>query len=156
MNLGKYDFSCSINTDGVSIFKSSKLSIWPILLSVNELSYSTRRRFTVLGGLWFGATKPTFDAFLGPLVSQCNNLSATGLEWKANKKTMNSKVFFPIVAADSVARCCLQGIKQFNGEYGCPWCIIKGENLTMEGNSRKWIYHPKLQREEPIHSLLVT
>jgi hypothetical protein len=34
--------SLQINTDGVSIFKSSKFGIWPIYAVINELSPSSR------------------------------------------------------------------------------------------------------------------
>lgn len=31
LNLSKMDFTCSVNTDGVAVFNSSKFSIWPLL-----------------------------------------------------------------------------------------------------------------------------
>lgn len=34
--------SLVLNTDGVSIFKSNKTSIWPILLMINELPFVDR------------------------------------------------------------------------------------------------------------------
>lgn len=142
LQLGYFDVSCSINTDGVNIFNSSKYSIWPILISVNELDYKLRRKHTTLVGLWFGLKKPNFDTFLRPFVSQCNEISDQGLTWIHNGQTIESKVFFPIVAADSVARCALQGIKQFNGQYGCPWCLNKGTTLHQEEKRHKWIYLP--------------
>lgn len=143
--LGYFDLTCSINTDGVSVFRSSKCSLWPIFISVNELEYKVRRRFTLLVGLWFGPSKPNFDIFLKQFVVQCNDLSVNGLQWKLNDglETVSSKVFFPIVAADSVARCSLQGIKQFNGKYGCPWCLTKGETFRPDETSRKWIFPPE-------------
>jgi len=39
LNLKGHDFTCTMNTDGVSVFSSSKLSIWPIFMSINELDY---------------------------------------------------------------------------------------------------------------------
>jgi hypothetical protein len=37
------------------------------------------------------------------------------------------KCFVLLAAVDTIARAPLQGIKQFNGEYGCNWCQHPGE-----------------------------
>ena len=44
------------NTDGIPIFKSSKTSIWPIFLMINELPFGMRkcRQNMLMCGLWFG------------------------------------------------------------------------------------------------------
>ena len=140
------DITCSFNTDGVNVFKSSTFSIWPIFLSFTELSYKIRRNHTVLVGMWFGKKKPSFQTFLTPFVDQCNQLSTEGLSWNVNGLCLNSRVFFVIIAADSVARAPLQGLKQFNGKFGCPFCYNPGKSLkitTKEGGSKfKWIYPP--------------
>ena len=44
--LRDFEISCTINTDGVTPFKSSQNSIWPIFLSINELDYKLRRKHT--------------------------------------------------------------------------------------------------------------
>lgn len=38
------DRSIQFNVDGVSLFNSSKVSMWPILVTVNELSYRSRKK----------------------------------------------------------------------------------------------------------------
>jgi hypothetical protein len=48
--------SCSI--DGVPVFNSSKISMWPILISVNEIPITMRSQFMTLHSLWFGPKKP--------------------------------------------------------------------------------------------------
>lgn len=40
-----------------------------------------------------------------------------------------SKVFTLLSICDSPARCLVQNVKQFNGEYGCNWCYAKGEQV---------------------------
>lgn len=124
--LQNQDFSCCVNTDGVVVFKSSKFDIWPLLLSINELDYKTRCRNTILVGLWFGKSKPNLDTFLDGFVNQFNDLALHPLTWKHNGTLMTSKVLFPLFAADAVARCAVQGIKQHNGYQSCPWCIAFG------------------------------
>lgn len=137
------DFTCSINTDGVNVFKSSTFSIWPIFLSINELSYRLRRKHTLLAGLWFGKSKPSFETFLTPFVDQCVELSEKGFTWHLSGLEVLSHVFFVIVSADSVARAPLQGLKQFNGQFGCPFCYNPGKCYKEKGIFRKWIYPPK-------------
>ena len=115
LGLGEYDVTCCINTDGVSVFKSSTYSIWPVFVSVNELSPGIRRKHTILVALWSGKSKPEFNTFLKPFVVQCNQLTNDGFEWFHDNNEITSKVLFTMVAADSAARCILQGIKQYNG-----------------------------------------
>ncbi|KAE8739390.1 hypothetical protein FOCC_FOCC015112, partial [Frankliniella occidentalis] len=61
-----------LNTDGFSVFKSSKYEIWPFYLSINELPPWLRfkKQFVLLGGLWFGAGKPDPNLFLKPLYDE--------------------------------------------------------------------------------------
>ena len=45
-----------LNTDGVPIFKSSKMSLWPIYLSVTSLPHHLRMNsdYLLLAGIWSG------------------------------------------------------------------------------------------------------
>jgi len=121
------DLSCQMNTDGVRLFKSGDNAAWPIFISVNELSFKQRRRNTLLVGLWFGGHKPNFSTFLRPFVARCNELSEQPVLWKHRGQSYSSRIFFPIFTADSAARPLVQGFKQHNGFYGCPWCLCPGE-----------------------------
>lgn len=55
--------------------------------------------------------------------------TAGGIKWKhpMTQMEMQSKAFLIYCCADSPARCMLQGMQQFNGEFGCFWCKHKGE-----------------------------
>ncbi|CAG7684002.1 unnamed protein product [Allacma fusca] len=145
LNISAFDFTCSFNTDGVSPFRSSNSSIWPLLASINELSYSIRRSNTFLIGLWFGTKKPDFETFLHPFIEMFNELSHNPLQWGYNGNKVSSLCYFPVFIADSVARCVVQGLTQFNGKYGCPWCLNKGETywIDKERRRRKWVYKYK-------------
>ena len=59
------NFSFIFNTDGVPVFKSSKISIWPLLLVINELPYRKRMATEnmLLAGLWFGEKMPAMWTF---------------------------------------------------------------------------------------------
>jgi len=124
---GKF-ITLTLNSDGVPVFKSSAFSFWPMLCSVNELPISKRRTNIVMPGLWFGTTKPTFSTFFKPFVSEIKHLRQNGFEMIANCG-MIFKLYVTILicTCDSVARCLLQNVKQFNGNYGCNWCLLKGK-----------------------------
>ncbi|OXA36967.1 hypothetical protein Fcan01_28236 [Folsomia candida] len=144
--------TCSMNSDGIAIFKSSQFSIWPLLISINELDYPLRRKNTLLVGLWFGTKKPNFGTFLGPLLEQSQELAESGIEWRNDNKVYRSKVFFSMFSADSVARCQIQCINPFNGEYSCPWCLVRGETFNLSERSHKWIFDPKEKATRRSHA----
>ena len=87
-----------------------------------------------------GDKKPNFDAFFETFAKQCCELGSAGFEWNHGKNTIVSKVFFPIMVCDSVARCLRQGIHQLNGSFGCTWCLNEGKSIEYGQSSRKLIY----------------
>ena len=92
-----------MNTDGVQIFKSSSVSIWPIWLVINELPPPLRYKCTfaiiilnwlcymhyftlrfskrnmILVGLWCAKEKSSMNTFLRPLVDSANELYHQGI-----------------------------------------------------------------------------
>lgn len=83
------------------------------------------------------------------------NLANNGISWKYKDQPLKSKVYFPMLAADSVARCQIQGINQFNGAYSCPWCLSKGRNYKISERSHKWIFDSSEKIEFRNHTLFV-
>lgn len=119
----------SFNTDGAPCFKSSRYSIWPIYLIINELPPQIRFKCTITCGLWFGKSKPDMKVFLKPLVTMLNRLSSVGFECNFNGVPSLIKVYCVVAPVDSVARAPMQGTVQFNGHYGCNWCYHPGNYL---------------------------
>jgi len=70
-----YNFSYSFNTDGVPMGKSYGKTIWPIYITINELSPKERRKHVLLVGLYIGEKNPNQNVFLQPFVEQANKLS---------------------------------------------------------------------------------
>ena len=60
----KYPYSLTgiLNTDGVNLYASSKVELWPVFLAVNELNPSLRfsRENMLLIAIWQGRGKPPF------------------------------------------------------------------------------------------------
>ncbi|CAG7815349.1 unnamed protein product [Allacma fusca] len=133
------DFTCSLNTDKMSPFKSSLHQIWPFLISINEIPYKIRRQNFILVALWFGESKPKMSSFLNPVVTIFNKLSKSGLQWNFHGETMTSKILFPILVCDSPARSLVLGMKQHNGMYSCQFCLHPGETFWASENSHKTI-----------------
>ena len=125
------NMSLTWNCDGASAFRSSLKSIWPLQCVINELPFNIRRKHVLLTGLWFGA-KPKINTFFKVFVEECSKLANTGFLWfsKAQNKNIVSKVFCLVCSCDSAARCVLQNIKQFNGKYGCSWCLNPGITIS--------------------------
>lgn len=71
------------NTDGVSLCKSSKLSILQVF--INKLPYRIRRNNIMLCGLFYGYTKPNMNVFLQPFAKEMLDLYINGF----NSTTMH-------------------------------------------------------------------
>ena len=117
----------SFNSDGSPLFKSSKFSIWPIQVNTNEVPVSTRSKKPITYGLWFGHDKPDMNIFLNPFVKDMNNLADTGIQCNINNEIKTIKVYALCCCVDSVVRAPMQGFIQFNGYFGCNWCLHPGE-----------------------------
>jgi len=72
------NISVSWNTDGIPIFKSSKFSVWPILIKFNSLPPTLREKYVLMIGLWFGDGKPWMNLFLKILADQMNQFYQEG------------------------------------------------------------------------------
>lgn len=136
---GHHDLSCTLNSDGMSPFKSSTFSLWAILFTLNELSYDMRRKFVMIGGLWFGKGKPNFSQFFQPFTKQVKLLATSGISWSYKTVQYKSLVHFLPFVSDSVARSSVQGLKQHNAKYGCNCCLIKSEHVGKKGNKRAYL-----------------
>ncbi|XP_047220535.1 uncharacterized protein LOC124867893 isoform X2 [Girardinichthys multiradiatus] len=125
--LGKYDLTLIWNCDGAPVFKSSKCSIWPIQCQVIELEPEIRKRHILMSALWFGPAKPSMITLLTPFVKEASLLETEGIAWQDRKGHSHvSKVFVLICSSDSVACPLLRNTKQFNGFYGCDFCLHRG------------------------------
>lgn len=137
LDKNKHDITLSLNTDGVPLFKSSSSTIWPIQLVINELPYSIRRKHIILGGLWLGTHSPEteyFEKFIENF-----NLMSESFNWNWNGIGIKSNVYTVLCTCDSVARCKLQNIVQFNGYNGCSWCEKRGVSVE-KGRGRMMSY----------------
>lgn len=112
----------NINTDGVAPFNASKKkSLWPILITINDLEPSERfkKQNIIPAGYWMCDIQPILELFLLPCIEELNDLFENGIV--VNKKKF--KVIVCCMCLDSVARAKCLNIKQYNGNYGCTFCL---------------------------------
>ena len=138
----------SWNFDGLPIYKSSGASLWPILLQVNELKPSVRKDQMLMCGLWFGAQKPLWATYSKPFMDELIQLSTAGIQWHRHDQpgVVVTKVGSHAITCDAPARCMVQGISQFNGAFGCTWCLQEG-TVVPKGSGVCRVY--KYKRDVP-------
>ena len=115
------------NTDGVPLYKSSKMSIWPFFLMINELPYKLRvvKENIILAGLWFGKMKPSPNLFMKSFLNDLKKLY-NGVEFKLpNFNTIRVRGIVISGTCDLCAKALFMNIQQYNATYGCPNCKIK-------------------------------
>ena len=136
------NLSLTWNLDGVPIFKSSKFSLWPLYLIVNELPYRLRvlKENTLFAGLWFGETKPNMQLFLKPLVKELSVLESSGVTVKSPlyPQPFVSKIILLAGTCDLPAKCLVLNSVQFNGYHGCSKCLQPG--LTWATSERGHVH----------------
>ncbi|XP_066934755.1 uncharacterized protein [Clytia hemisphaerica] len=123
--------SLQMNTDGVSLFQSSKMQIWPVYYTINELHprFRYQRKYRIFAGLWFDVKKPDFKTFLNPFMKELNTFGVEGEILKTLKGQKKVRVFLLSGIFDAPAKSQFQNITQFNGEYGCSYCLEPGKTV---------------------------
>lgn len=116
----------NFSTDGAPIFESSKRSMWPIQLILNELPPKERFKNVILAGIWCANCEPNMTIFMNCFARNCENIAEQGITYFHNNKTINFKISPLFCCVDSVARPMIQNFTQFNGFYGCSYCYHPG------------------------------
>lgn len=133
--------SLNFNIDGLPIYNSSKMELWPILFNIAEMPQVP----AMVIGIFCGKAKTSdVDSFLMPFVDELKELMCNGIEINSHKITINVRCF----VCDSPARAfvkgkdkyahvntckytnwCLYfaGVANFNGHHGCLKCTTIGE-----------------------------
>jgi len=79
-------------------------------------------------------TKPVVDIFLKPFINELRDLHEHGIDCLPPNfnKVVNVKVHAILSPVDSVAKCFLQNITQFNGKFnGCSLCLHPGQHVKV-------------------------
>lgn len=138
------DLTLTLNSDGSPIFKSSKYSIWPVQVLVNELPVNLRHKNVLTAMLWFGQSHPDMTLLLNSFVQQMEPLADGGVTWKFGTEIMQSRIHCFSCCADAPARAIMQNMLQFNGHFGCGWCLHPG--TVIDGTLRYTVDNPAPDR----------
>ncbi|XP_051157446.1 uncharacterized protein LOC127279252, partial [Leptopilina boulardi] len=126
------NISFSWYTDGVTVFKSSKFSFWPIYLVINELPYSERfkKENLILAGIWFDDKKPDANLFLLPLYNEVQELK-NGVVFEIDDQNLpvNVKGIIICGTCDLPAKALFLNMIQYNGKFGCHKCKQEGARI---------------------------
>ena len=140
-------------TDGIPLFKSSKVSLWPVYLVLNELPPNERylKKNMILWGLWQGVSKPKMNTFFMKLVSDLTDLYTKGVELNIHDNSVTCKAMLIVLTMDLQARAYVLNMTQHNGEYGCIFCEHPGEMVKKgKGQVRCYPYKdvPSVKRTD--------
>lgn len=108
-----------INIDGLPLFKSSGIQLWPIL----GLLISVPIKEPAVIALFCGPHKPKpADIFLRDFVAELKELE-NGVDFEGKR------IFLKLdsVVCDAPARAFIKNIKSHNGYFGCDRCVQKGQ-----------------------------
>ena len=115
-------FSCPehlgviLNTDGISVFKSSRTTVWLQIANLPpELRF--RQDNNIVAGLWVGESKPNMEIILSPILKKIDCLNSVGVSFSAHDslQTVRIKPLFGVF--DLIAKALVLNIKQFNGSH---------------------------------------
>ncbi len=115
-----------LNTDGVDLSKSSKVTLWPMFLALLELPLHLRYRpeNLLLVGVYVGEQEPSLEHFLGSILSDLNKEKVT-LDLHGQTFSISGLFAVEDLPAKAATHFCKHG-----GEFGCTKCYIKGGPLT--------------------------
>ncbi|KAL5020963.1 hypothetical protein ScPMuIL_000118 [Solemya velum] len=123
------NITLSLFIDGIPLFKSSSVSLWPVYLLINEIAPKKRfsKKNMLLWGVWQGVGKPNMNMFLKPLVSDLVALYKNGFVLFSGQEAVLVKGMLIIATMDLQARAYVLMMTQHNGLNGCLYCMDPGE-----------------------------
>lgn len=110
-----------INTDGVSLKKSSKKSLWPLQIICNFLPPQLRYRLeNVLSvGFYYNDVKPNMLEFFKPIAEELQQLQLDGFVFRHQV----FRIAVTHAAFDLPAKAAFQQVRQYNVYFGCGFCM---------------------------------
>ena len=111
------ELKIAINIDGIPLFRSSPVNLWPILLSFKNCNFEKPLPIAI----YVGISKPNFTGFISQLHQELlllqNYFDIGGVF---------IKVIDIVFICDAPARAFLQCVKSHSGYDACPYCRIHG------------------------------
>ncbi|KAK3107380.1 hypothetical protein FSP39_013310 [Pinctada imbricata] len=111
------EMALSFNIDGVPLFKSTNMQLWPILCKLPKFN-------PFIVALFCGTAKPTqTDGYLYDTLQELSNLIGNGVTFQDRVISISVHSFI----CDAPARAFLKCVKGHTAYNSCERCTIKGE-----------------------------
>ena len=144
--------SAIFNTDGVPLFNSSKVKLWPIFICINELPPAQRfaRENTILAALWQGKDKPPFFQYISAFGDEMSKLHTDGIYAQplVCLDPINVHLTVLLASVDLQAKAYVTNMTMHNGSYGCITCEEKGISVK-QGKGYSHYYPYRTTQEKP-------
>ncbi|PAA48461.1 hypothetical protein BOX15_Mlig007740g2, partial [Macrostomum lignano] len=114
-----------LSADGANFFKVSEMSVWPFCALCLNLPVRLRQKFVniITIALFTNRGKPNFEKFLPTILNRLPSC--------VKVRNVTFFLHFSFFTCDLPALSHLFGIKQFNGQFACPRCILPGKSLKV-------------------------
>jgi hypothetical protein len=139
------NLSVTMNTDGASLSKSNKRSLWPIHLALNflppQLRYNQSNILVI--SLYIGNSKPNMAEYLKPMINEFKYLAENSIHIDCGKKSFTFKLYLTQCSLDMPAKASIMNMLQYNGYNGCPICLHPGKlipNKKKRGSTVRYTY----------------
>lgn len=150
--LTENSLTLTINTDGICLYSSTKVQLWPLYMVVNELSPRIRfaRDNTILAGIWQGKGKPPMKEYLQAFSKRMNDLYDNGIYAKIHGQNVNVKLAVICATFDLPAKSSVLNMRQFNGADSCISCEEPGKTVKQgKGHCRCFPFRKEEERYAP-------
>lgn len=112
-----------INTDGLTLAKSSKSQVWPILVSIINCKVLNNLVFPI--GIYHGTKKlPCIQQYLHTFIVDIKSLLENGFE--INGKIIRFEVGY--ITNDAPAKSFILNVKGHNAYFDCTSCEQEGSS----------------------------
>lgn len=143
--------SALFNTDGVPLYSSSNVSIWPLFLAINELppSYRFARENLLLAGMWQGKGKPPFFQYMNAFGETMTKYYEDGINIVPYgcDEPICVKMGVIVGSVDLQAKAYITNMTMHNGEFGCITCEEPGKVVQQgRGHARCYPYRDQQHR----------
>ena len=122
------NITATFNTDGICLFKSTHVELWPLYVVINELPPHMRfaRENILLLGIWQGRGKPPFQSFLTAFGKEITKLFNNGVKINFDGKDICVKLAIICASVDLQAKAGVLNMTLFNGAFACITCEEEG------------------------------
>ena len=83
--------------------------------------------YLLLGGIWLGPVKPDMHAILKPIIDRINALTMD-IQTPQGSKKLKAKLLVGVF--DLPAKAAGVNMMQYNGKYGCLYCLDEGLHIS--------------------------